>query len=301
MTIESGDSLLSPLGGEINFDRRKLESLLTKELKPLCAKLQWSPTDRAQIVKCLTPRKPADLRQLVELFGTAGTVGALFEVDACELFLAEYAVTGRLNLPVLSNENHESDPPRKRKKHDKDSLAPMLRQVYQHHQAVARSLLTRVDQGQIDSETLRWIVGLDGGKPADSVERVLAELADYRQAAWTNFHPDQRFTKLKLLSSDSSTSSFVTICGVSLRRGDAVLSAGDQLLPLSRRRAVLESLRCLAVGAASARPVLVVGECGSGKSHLVRYLAQSASHRLQTCQLSEETDAQSLLGSFEIE
>ena len=45
-------------------------------------------------------------------------------------------------------------------------------------------------------------------------------------------------------------------------------------------------------------PIVLVGGCGSGKTHLVRYLSQQSNQELMCYQLSEETDAQSLIGGY---
>ena len=60
----------------------------------------------------------------------------------------------------------------------------------------------------------------------------------------------------------------------------------------------MEDLRQISLGISLNRPVLVSGPIGSGKTHLIRYTAQNTQQSLICYQLSEETDAQSLLGGY---
>ena len=93
-------------------------------------------------------------------------------------------------------------------------------------------------------------------------------------------------------------SSFISICGIQLRRGGHQIGAHEKLVPLAEHRPVLEDLRQICLGISIRRPVLVSGEIGSGKTHLIRYAAQNTHHKLVCYQLSEETDAQSLIGGY---
>ena len=300
MTIGTGVNF-DPIGAEIIFDRAKLEKLLAKELKPVCAKLQWSPTDRKNIISALAKcTKRTD--KLFQLFGRAGIIGALFKIDAFELFWREFETNGQLHAQLMIGHDDISDvsePKMKKTRSDGAELVALFRQVYHSQAALIGQLLARLNKFTMDEATLRWVFGLKGGFAQGEVKRILAPcLADIDQSAWCDFKPDYKVTKLTLLSSDSPSLDFVSLCGVTIRRGQHQLQAHESLLPLSSRLTVLDDLRNVAVGVAHKEPVLLVGACGSGKTHLVRYLAQQSNQELLCYQLSEETDAQSLLGGY---
>ena len=175
----------------------------------------------------------------------------------------------------------------------------MAREVVRQNSGLLDILIEKLDDNSsnLDEETVRYIFGLKGGT-SNEFNHLLRGLKEMKQTGFNDFHKNHKVTKLKLLSNDCTNSDFVSICGIQLRRGDYLPSADDRIIPLASPKEVLKDLRSICVGVSLKNPVLVSGRIGSGKTHLIRFVSQETNQKLVCYQLSEETDAQSLIGGY---
>ena len=245
------------------------------------------------------------IEKLFDLLGSAGAIGALFKVNCFDLLLINYSKTGSLLEQILSDDqdvgaSSEDGPKRKKKKTDpKFIFYDLAREVVRQNSGLLDILIEKLDDNSsnLDEETVRYIFGLKGGT-SNEFNHLLRGLKEMKQTGFNDFHKNHKVTKLKLLSNDCNNSDFVSICGIQLRRGNYLPSADDRIIPLASPKEVLKDLRSICVGVSLKNPVLVSGRIGSGKTHLIRFVSQETNQKLVCYQLSEETDAQSLIGGY---
>ena len=196
------------------------------DLKPLCAKLQWSLTDRKKIIESLAKcAKKSNSNALFGLFGAAGVIGALFEIDCFELFWREFENSGNVHSQLMIDYESHGEPKSKKKKNDGSHLIGLFREIYHSNSALIGQLLAKIEHFQLDEKTLRYIFGLTGGETSNSVKNIMKSMSEIDQKSWVNYKPNFKYTKLSLLSSDSSSANFATIGGITLKRGSHQLQA----------------------------------------------------------------------------
>ena len=230
MTVEGIGHV--PIGAEFSPDLKKLEKILGRDAMALFAKLQWNAKDRMSILKGLRvtilnvgpvhskyllglekwSKTNSGLEKLVEIFGCAGAVGALFQVCGLELFLTNFLKTGKISNQLAINYDIENDsegePKAKRIRKDKDMKSEkfddLFREIYKFNSGIGRQLYTKIRKSNLDEQTLRFIFGLKGGRSQDIHYRtLLLRLKELNQPGFTGLNSDQNVTKLKILSHDS--------------------------------------------------------------------------------------------------
>ncbi|TIC06692.1 midasin [Wallemia mellicola] len=124
-------------------------------------------------------------------------------------------------------------------------------------------LETLGDQLHVNSERIKWIAN--------------SRSADYKQ---------------------SESTSNITIGRTQLKAASAMSLANKSKSTFALTKPSLNLMEKIAVGVSHSEPLLLVGETGTGKTTMVSYLAKHLNRKLVSLNLSHQTEASDLLGSF---
>ena len=285
MTVDKTESY-RVLGGQYAVSASKLTKVLSDD--PVMAKLVWNKQDRHKVLSLVQSRiqsRDDGVTLLIELFQSIGPIQALFKVSDLDLLTAAHRCGHRLLPPVLPQDSDSIRPAKRRKKTNNILLCDIIKYLY-HKESPHLFQILKAQKMELSDGVLKWMFGLKNGElPVDYFLPYLMQLKLQQPSSAIISAENQlsKVTRQALLASDNVSNDYISICGIPIRTGtDTSLKPS---LPLSETIEVIDSMRDICIGLSASLPLIIIGPIGSGKTHLINYVAQATRNSLISYQL----------------